>query len=30
LALQHFVDPNAVPLSDYPDLFDLLFGPLEP
>jgi AcrR family transcriptional regulator len=26
LALQHFVDPEAVPLSTYPDLYELLFG----
>lgn len=30
LALQHFVDPGAVPLTIYPDLFQLLFGPHEP
>jgi AcrR family transcriptional regulator len=30
LALQHFVDPKAVPLDLYPELYDLLFGPLEP
>jgi AcrR family transcriptional regulator len=30
LALQHFVDPDAVPLRTYPDLFELLFGPLAP
>jgi AcrR family transcriptional regulator len=30
LALQHFVDPKAVPLSDYPELYELLFGPLAP
>jgi AcrR family transcriptional regulator len=30
LALQHFVDPDAVPLRTYPDLFELLFGPIEP
>ena len=30
LALQHFVDPEAVPLRNYPDLFELLFGPLAP
>lgn len=27
LALQHFVDPEGVPLSVYPDLFELLFDP---
>jgi AcrR family transcriptional regulator len=30
LALQHFVDPEAVPLDVYPDLFELLFAPHEP
>jgi AcrR family transcriptional regulator len=30
LGLQRFVDPEAVPLSLYPELFELLFGPLEP
>lgn len=30
LALQHFVDPKAVPLGLYPKLFDLLFSPFEP
>jgi AcrR family transcriptional regulator len=30
LALQHYVDPNAVPLSVYPELYELLFGPLDP
>ncbi|HEY3018825.1 MAG TPA: TetR/AcrR family transcriptional regulator [Solirubrobacteraceae bacterium] len=28
LALQHFVDPDAVSLDAYPELFDLLFGAL--
>ena len=28
LALQHFVDPDAVPLDLYPELFELLFRPL--
>jgi AcrR family transcriptional regulator len=28
LALQHFVDPEAVPLDLYPELFELLFRPL--
>ena len=28
LALQHFVDPEAVPLELYPELFELLFRPL--
>lgn len=26
LALQHFIDPEAVPLEVYPDLYELLFG----
>lgn len=30
LALQHFVDPKAVPLADYPELYELLFTPLAP
>jgi AcrR family transcriptional regulator len=30
LALQHFVDPDAVPLSDYPELYELVFSPLAP
>jgi AcrR family transcriptional regulator len=30
LALQHFLDPEAAPLELYPELFELLFGPLEP
>lgn len=30
LALQHFVDPKAVPLSDYPELYELVFSPLAP
>jgi hypothetical protein len=30
LALQHFVDPDAVPLSAYPELYDAVFGPLAP
>jgi AcrR family transcriptional regulator len=30
LALQHFVDPDAVPLTAYPDLYELLFGPHAP
>ena len=30
LALQHFVDPDAVPLSEYPELFELLFGAMAP
>jgi hypothetical protein len=30
LALERFVDPEAVPLTLYPELFELLFGPLEP
>jgi AcrR family transcriptional regulator len=28
LALQHFVDPEAVPLDLYPELFEALFRPL--
>jgi AcrR family transcriptional regulator len=28
LAIQHFVDPEAVPLELYPELFELLFRPL--
>lgn len=30
LALQHFVDPGDAPLDLYPELYDLLFGPLQP
>ena len=30
LALQHFVDPEAVPLDLYPELYDLLFTRLAP
>ena len=30
LALQHFVDPEAVPLRTYPDLYELLFDPIAP
>jgi AcrR family transcriptional regulator len=30
LALQHFVDPDAVPLDIYPELCDLLFTPHYP
>jgi AcrR family transcriptional regulator len=30
LALQHFVDPDAVSLGLYPELYELLFGPLDP
>jgi AcrR family transcriptional regulator len=30
LALQHFVDPQAVPLKLYPELYDLIFSPLAP
>ena len=30
LALQHFVDPDAVPLSAYPELYEAVFGPLAP
>jgi AcrR family transcriptional regulator len=28
LALQHHVDPDAVPLDVYPDVWEVLFGPL--
>lgn len=27
LAVQHLVDPEAVPLDIYPKLWELLFGP---
>jgi AcrR family transcriptional regulator len=30
LSLQHYADPEAVPLELLPELFELLFGPLEP
>jgi AcrR family transcriptional regulator len=30
LALQHFVDPEAVPLDAYPELYELLFAPHAP
>jgi len=30
LALQHFVDPEAVPLDVYPELYELLFAPHAP
>ena len=30
LALQHFVDPRGVPLEAYPELYELLFGTLDP
>jgi hypothetical protein len=30
LALQHFVDPEAVPLDVYPELYELLFQPHAP
>jgi AcrR family transcriptional regulator len=30
LSLQHYADPDAVPLELIPELFDLLFGSLEP
>jgi AcrR family transcriptional regulator len=30
LALQHFVDPEAVPLEVYPELCELLFDPHDP
>ncbi|HEU4978005.1 MAG TPA: helix-turn-helix domain-containing protein [Solirubrobacteraceae bacterium] len=30
LALQHFVDPEGAPATLWPDLYELLFGPLDP
>lgn len=30
LALQHYVDPEAVPLDVYPELYEVVFGPLAP
>jgi hypothetical protein len=30
LALQHFVDPEGVPLDLYPELYKAVFGPLTP
>ena len=30
LALQHFVDPGAVPLDVYPELYETVFGKLAP
>jgi hypothetical protein len=30
LALQRFVDAEAVPLKLYPEMYELLFGPLAP
>jgi AcrR family transcriptional regulator len=30
LALQHYVDPQAVPLDVYPELYELLFAPHAP
>jgi hypothetical protein len=30
LSLQHYADPDDVPLTLLPELFDLLFGSLEP
>jgi hypothetical protein len=30
LALQHFVDPEAVPLDAYTELYPLVFGHLAP
>jgi AcrR family transcriptional regulator len=30
LAIQHFADPDEVPASAYPDLYELLFGPHAP
>jgi len=30
LAVQHWVDPEGAPLDLYPELFDVLLGPLDP
>ena len=30
LALQHYTDPDAVPADLIPEIFDLVFGPLQP
>ena len=30
LAIQHYVDPEAVPLEVYPDVYETVFGPLGP
>jgi AcrR family transcriptional regulator len=30
LAIQHLVDPEAVPLDVYPEVFEAVFGPLQP
>jgi hypothetical protein len=30
LALQHFVDPEAVPLDVYPELYEVVFTHLTP
>jgi AcrR family transcriptional regulator len=30
LAIQHYVDPEAVPLEVYPDVYETVFGPLQP
>lgn len=30
LSIQRYVDPNAVPLEAWPELYDLLFSPLAP
>jgi AcrR family transcriptional regulator len=30
LAIQHYVDPEAVPLDVYPDVYETVFGPLQP
>jgi hypothetical protein len=30
LSLQHYADPEAVPVDLIPELFELLFGRLEP
>jgi AcrR family transcriptional regulator len=30
LAIQHYADPEGAPLSLYPELFELLFKPLQP
>ena len=30
IAVQHYVDPERVPLDLYPEIFELMVGPLEP
>jgi hypothetical protein len=30
LSLQHYADPEAVPVTLIPELFELLFAPLSP